>query len=159
MNAHGTAHNAICSRCGASLTNVYFFNGQPVGSDCFERLTGLSFDQVRGYVREDGTIDLDARKRDMDARDAEQARTHAQYVADCTKVAESNEWLISGLAPFAEFDAQGYGMNFAGSIVRDLRNGTRANELPIKAAWIIAKMIVGRSAKKQQELVDRIYAE
>jgi hypothetical protein len=160
VNANGAAHNATCSRCGQSLTHVFYFDGQPVGGDCFERLTGLPIDAVRDYIAADGTIDLAARTQKIAAQQAAIAAGKAEQAAQNARIAAQNQWLIDALMPSAVFeyhaDGTEWGQNFAGSIVVSLRNGTLANELPAKAQTIIAKIVGGRSPKRRDEVIDRI---
>lgn len=158
MNAAGGEHNAECSNCGASLTHVLYLNGKPVGSDCFERLTGLKPSHLEKYIDAAGNVDLERRERDNTAAAADRAATKQTHEAKCAEVAAKNQWLIVMLEPFAVNDPQGHSVNFAASIVKSLQQGELASTLPAKAVSIIVKILcTGLRGKKRDALYNELY--
>ncbi len=147
LNALGAVHNATCSNCGASLTHVFYLNGKPLGSDCFERLTGLTTAQVSRYTDTQGAIDLDARTRDIEARRQTAQLAHAAHEDHNAAIVASNAWLIDALTPYAVF-VNGHPNNFFASIVRELQQGTAHMDLPARAHAIIADTLAKETASR-----------
>lgn len=164
INAQGGVHNATCHVCGASLTHVYYLNGQPIGADCLETKMGLKVNNIRAYIDSIGNVEYERLKADRAAQKAAQESAAAVRTSQVAEITASNQWLIDIIEPSAQYDNFGYALNFFGSIVRSLQQGTKASELPNKAAWIIAKHAAYglRGSKRDdamQAIVDRIYGE
>lgn len=154
-NASGSAHVCLCSECGASLTHVYYLDGRPLGSDCFERLTGLRVSDLRDYTDATGNVDLTKRAADLQARRDEFSAAEIRRAAQIADVAQANQWLIDALTPFA-FEG-----NFCASIIASLRSeGILASELPHKARCIIVSILVkGLRGKRRDAMRAELHAK
>lgn len=160
----GEWYNAMCSRCGQAIKYVFYFEGKPVGGDCFERLNGISVDVIRhaGFIDAGGNIDLDGYKQSVAERQADataKAAAHkAEWEARCADALAVNQWLIDDHIDHAHFAHDGSAQNFFASIITSLRQGQKAEELPARAINIIVDTLTkGMRGKKRDEAQNNLY--